>query len=565
MRKIISGILAAIMCVGMSVGGYAAPVEYGKEYENQPSLSYEQTFEDVSKSHWAFEYIAEMANRDVISGYPNGYFYPENNVSRAEFAKIMSVAAGLVITQNVSAATYTDVTSKDWFAPYVEAARYYLSGYKSNGELYYLPNEMALREDIAVALVKLKGYDTSLFDESILKAMFTDWQSISEGARKYVAIAVEQGLISGYEDNTFRGQSSITRAEAATLLWRAYQYGSDNKVFEPEDVELPTETEKPIEQETIEKEPNKDKDIVEETQTEPEYLYELKTIADGVSNIDLICNDDKGNLYYIDGLKSHDTGIDIYFTNDNPIMKVTKNGNSATAIFDKYDIGNLSDRDDLTKKQIADRLEETSILTIGYNKNDDCLYALVSQYDYYVYNITEKSFVKLEEKPTGEEQALMRFDSTNSMYLGWLKYINYNVDEAHREMFGYGGTGDKTYANMDIIDGKNVVYTKQGKIYVINSRTGEYDEVDYYIPDSTIVKLIGADEDYIYAVGKNTIYGIDLNGDYEVLFTTDDVDNVDGKTINFDEIQYKTACVDNDGTIYYWDKNYQAIRQISKK
>ena len=288
MRKIISGILAVIMCMGMSVGVYAAPVEYGKEYENQPSLSYEQTFEDVSKSHWAFEYIAEMANRGVISGYPNGYFYPENNVTRAEFAKIMSVAAGLVITQNVSATTYTDVTSKDWFAPYVEAARYYLSGYKSNGELYYLPNEMALREDIAVALVKLKGYDTSLFDESILKAMFTDWQSISEGARKYVAIAVEQGLISGYEDNTFRGQSSITRAEAATLLWRAYQYGSDNKVFEPEDVELPTETEKPIEQETIEKEPNKDKDIVEETQTEPEYLYELKTIADGVSNIDLI-------------------------------------------------------------------------------------------------------------------------------------------------------------------------------------------------------------------------------------------------------------------------------------
>ena len=424
---------------------------------------------------------------------------------------------------------------------------------------------MALREDIAVALVKLKGYDTSLFDESILKAMFTDWQSISEGARKYVAIAVEQGLISGYDDNTFKGQSSITRAEAATLLWRAYQYDSDNKVFEPEDVELPTETEKPIEQETIEKEPIEDKDIVEEIQTEPEYLYELKTIADGVSNIDLICNDDKGNLYYIDGLKSHDTGIDIYYTNDNPIMKVTKNGNSATAIFDKYDIGNLSDRDDLTKKQIANRLEETSILTIGYNKNDDCLYALVSQYDYYVYNITEKNFVKLEEKPTGEEQALMRFDSTNSMYLGWLKYMNYNIDEAHREMFGYARIGDKAFANMDIIDGKNVVYTKQGKIYVINSRTGEYDEVDYYIPDSTIVKLIGADEDYIYAVGKNTIYGIDLNGDYEVLFTTDDVDNVDGKTINFDEIQYKTACVDNDGTIYYWDKNYQAIRQISKK
>ena len=69
-------------------------------------------------------------------------------------------------------------------------------------------------------------------DLSILKTMFTDWQSISTGAQKYVAVAVEKGLISGYEDNTFRGQSGITRAETATLLWRAYQYGNGNKDFE---------------------------------------------------------------------------------------------------------------------------------------------------------------------------------------------------------------------------------------------------------------------------------------------------------------------------------------------
>ena len=45
----------------------------------------------------------------------------------------------------------------------------------------------------------------------------------------YVAIAVEKGLITGFEDGTFRGQATLTRAEAATLLWRAFQFGSDNK------------------------------------------------------------------------------------------------------------------------------------------------------------------------------------------------------------------------------------------------------------------------------------------------------------------------------------------------
>ena len=61
--------------------------------------------------------------------------------------------------------------------------------------------------------------------------MFSDAYSISADARPYVAVAVERGLISGYEDDTFRGQQGITRAEAATLLWRAYQYGNDNKEF----------------------------------------------------------------------------------------------------------------------------------------------------------------------------------------------------------------------------------------------------------------------------------------------------------------------------------------------
>ena len=167
-----------------------------------------------------YDYFFEMNVRGVLSGYPNGYFYPENYVTRAEFAKIMTVASGLPLDYD-SYNAYTDVNQNDWYYPYVLTARYYLCGYTMNGSIYYLPETNALREDIAVALVKLKGYDTTGYDESILKAMFTDYQSISDDAKPYVATALEKGLISGYEDNTFRGQNSITRAEAATLLWRA--------------------------------------------------------------------------------------------------------------------------------------------------------------------------------------------------------------------------------------------------------------------------------------------------------------------------------------------------------
>lgn len=229
-KKALFSIFTAILVLSMTTTSFAAVVNYGSEYTNQPNKQYSQKFYDVDKNYWAFNYIAEMSERGAINGYPDGNYYPENYVTRAEFAKIMCIAAGLSI-DDYDSTNYCDVHYYDWYTPYVSIGQYYLNGYVIDGELYYCPDQYALREDIAVALVKLKGYSITGADESILKTMFTDWQSISADARGYVAAAVENGLISGYEDRTFRGQDSINRAEAATLLWRAYQYGNENKKF----------------------------------------------------------------------------------------------------------------------------------------------------------------------------------------------------------------------------------------------------------------------------------------------------------------------------------------------
>lgn len=209
-------------------------IDYGKEYENKPSGTYDVKFKDVPRNNWAFEYIGEMQKRGIINGYPDGKYYPDNYVERCEFAKIMVGAAGLR-TGDASGEYFADVKYNDWFYEYVETAKEYLTGYKSFGQNYFRPNNYALREDIAVALVKLKGYDTKNTNQNILQTMFSDYDSISESAKPYVATAVDRGLVSGYDDGTFKGQDSITRAEAAAMLWRAYQYGNDNKTTEVSD------------------------------------------------------------------------------------------------------------------------------------------------------------------------------------------------------------------------------------------------------------------------------------------------------------------------------------------
>ena len=214
-KKLYSIVLSLAMMLSVVSPSFASVVDYGEEWQYYPTTTYSQVFSDVPTSYWAFDYISEMTDRGVLSGYPDGKFYPNKKVTRAEFAKIMTCAAGIPASYMLYS-HYDDVDNQEWCSPYIEAARYYLSGYESNGKTYYLPNNSALREDIAVALVKLKGYDTTGYDLSIIQTMFTDWQSISQDARKYVAVAVENGLISGYDDGTFRGQDSISRAEAAT-------------------------------------------------------------------------------------------------------------------------------------------------------------------------------------------------------------------------------------------------------------------------------------------------------------------------------------------------------------
>lgn len=231
--KLLSMMLTAVMTMSsLTMAAYA--VDYSAEYPDKPTANYSQTFNDVPKSHWGFSYIGAMVQRGVLDGYPDGNFYPDNTVTRAEFAKIMMCVAKRPVYWP-SYKYFQDVETDAWYAPYVHSAYPFLSGYVyGEDNRYYMPDEPALREDIAVALVKLKGYDTAGADTSILTTMFTDVSSISLDARKYVAVAVDRGLVSGYDDKTFRGQASITRAEAAAMLWRAYQYGNDNKVFDDE-------------------------------------------------------------------------------------------------------------------------------------------------------------------------------------------------------------------------------------------------------------------------------------------------------------------------------------------
>jgi len=183
--------------------------------------SMSSAFTDVSQEHWAYDEIEEMVKNNVLSGYTDGTFKPEGKITRAEFATVL--VKTLEIENNNSIVEFKDVEGFHWAEHFIDLASPFLTGYISNGTYYFKPEEPALREDAAVAIVRAKGLINDSVDINILDK-FSDKDEISENLKKYVAIAVANGLMSGNANGTFNPQGHLTRAEVAALFNNIYEY-----------------------------------------------------------------------------------------------------------------------------------------------------------------------------------------------------------------------------------------------------------------------------------------------------------------------------------------------------
>lgn len=207
---------------GASLGTYylyewKAP---GGNNTTKPSIPSNQTsaFSDLPTSHWAYDNIMEMVELGILDGYNDGTFQPNKVISRAEFSKILVLSLKLPKVKPISPA-FSDVPSNHWAYEVVESSKDYLTGYRnSSGIMSFAPNEVAVREDVAVAIVKAKGLANKNPNLNLLN-QFSDQSQISNALRNHVAIAVEQGYMKGTNIG-FEPQKALTRAEACALLSR---------------------------------------------------------------------------------------------------------------------------------------------------------------------------------------------------------------------------------------------------------------------------------------------------------------------------------------------------------
>ena len=605
MKKVLSMILAAAMLTASTT---AFAVNYGEEYTNKPTKTYTQKFDDVSSSHWAFAYIGEMSDREVVSGYPNGKFYPNNEVTRAEFARIMTSASGLQISAPTSK-DFNDVALDAWYAPYVHAAYPYLSGYNRSGGSYYMPDTPALREDIAVALVKLKGYDTLSADESLLKTMFTDIDSISSDARKYVAVAVERGLVSGYEDDTFRGQDSITRAEATAMLWRAYQYGNDNKSFDieistptpatptPEPTPAPEVTTKPTATPTVKPTATPEPTVTptpEPTETpEQGKKYVMDTLAKAhlQNSWNMMTSDNNNNIYYYD---SNDNAV--YKLNIDSKKKKTVCDVSELFMSENYEFDYSEDTYGIDEDNIVEYYKDFDVSKIYYSNNEDKLllsgrfssktnwYGLGDSYANcsLILDITDdpKIYMIINDDP------VLVLDNGNVLMEGG-DVVNPQTNEVEVSL-------NEKYPRDYYLYDKHLLLEKNNELYTIAKFTSldpalyKYDwtignfvavagfqetrtqmQMSYAVKYGNGYYLTGLKEDkyYIWNIDSGVVVTAQTNGKLTDLGynVQDDVEVIDMKNSPSSNIRFEHMCIGLDDELVFYDNSTSSIRVIREK
>lgn len=86
----------------------------------------------------------------------------------------------------------------------------------------FQPNAQVTRAQFITMLYRAAGSPTVKIPEgkTEIELGFTDADTISDAYKTAVAWGVENGIIKGYEDNTFRPNQAISRAQMATMLYR---------------------------------------------------------------------------------------------------------------------------------------------------------------------------------------------------------------------------------------------------------------------------------------------------------------------------------------------------------
>lgn len=198
-KKIISALMALLLCLGLFGGAEAEYV----------------TYSDVPTDHWSAESVYRATQLGIFQGLGDGTFGRGQPITRAAFVTALVRLMNWEIVEG-EVPTFSDVEPGKWYYDEVETA--VANGAIPVSSKSFRPAEALSRSDMAAILMRALGYTSLAGTVSGYECPFND-VTVNRG---FITMAYHMGIISGMGDGTFAPNASATREQCAALLVRLY-------------------------------------------------------------------------------------------------------------------------------------------------------------------------------------------------------------------------------------------------------------------------------------------------------------------------------------------------------
>jgi hypothetical protein len=183
-----------------------------------PSPTSGVEFSDVPNGSWASRFIQLLKKRNLVVGFADGSFRPNQFATRAEFATLIQK---VVDQENRhSAVNFKDLSADYWASGAIKqvSKTEILKGYPAGD---FRPDQPVTRAEVLVALATALKLKTPSTPAKTLQ-VFKDNDQVLDYAIAKVAAAKEAGLVAGYpKDEIIVPNKPATRAEMAAMVYQA--------------------------------------------------------------------------------------------------------------------------------------------------------------------------------------------------------------------------------------------------------------------------------------------------------------------------------------------------------
>lgn len=189
--------------------------EKGKLIETQKiRLLRLMSFPDVPSGYWARTPISLISMLNIVTGYPDGKFKPEGNITRSEMAALLMRAGKPAVMLSKPVPAFKDVNEKFWAAKFIKDAAAYgvVEGY-SDGS--FKPKGNITRAEGLAMISRFAGVSQLEY-----KVQYFPDITATYWAAPIISGASQAGLLEYLKGKKFEPKKKLMRAEAVEMLSR---------------------------------------------------------------------------------------------------------------------------------------------------------------------------------------------------------------------------------------------------------------------------------------------------------------------------------------------------------